>query len=395
MKIKIHSEIDQIPADSWNKLVKDNNPFVRHEFLSALENNNCVGTDFGWLPCHIAIYDEQSDKENHENTHENTNVLIGAMPLYQKTNSYGEFVFDHAWADAYQRNGLAYFPKLVSSIPYTPASGQRLLASDACRDITPEAIYMLLIQTVKQFAREHNISSFHCLFPEEGEQRWMEQQGLLTRNDCQFHWFNQEYQTFDEFLEKLTPKKRKNIRQERRRVEQQAINLRILNGHTATAKDWQNFAAFYNQTFLEKSGYPTLNEGFFSEIARKLPEQTLLILADNQQGKCIAGSLMYASDSRLYGRHWGSIEHIDKLHFEACYYQGIEFCIRNKLQVFEPGAQGEHKIARGFIPTLTKSSHWLNNSPFEESIANFVKHEQDGVAHYINSLKSPYKNQTQ
>lgn len=379
MKINIHSEIDQIPAEDWNLLVKDNNPFMRHEFLNALEKNNCVGTDFGWLPCHIAIYD--TDNES------NKDILIGAMPLYQKTNSYGEFVFDHSWAGAYQRNGLDYFPKLVSSIPYTPASGQRLLS----RNDNPQEIYQLLIQTVKQFSSEHNISSFHCLFPEESEHDWMEQQGLLTRNDCQFHWHNQGYQHFDDFLEKLIPKKRKNIRQERRRVEQQDVTLRVLNGRTATTQDWQHFSQFYNQTFLEKSGYPTMNEGFFVEVATKLPDQILLILADNEAGNCIAGSLMYSSDTRLYGRHWGSIEHVDKLHFEACYYQGIEYCIANNLQVFEPGAQGEHKIARGFIPTLTKSSHWLNNSPFQASIEQFVQHEQEGVAHYIKSLSSPYK----
>jgi len=383
MKINIHSEIKQIPADSWNALVKDNNPFMRHEFLCALENNHCVGKEFGWFPCHIAIYSEDSDDD--------TESLIGAMPLYQKTNSYGEFVFDHSWADAYQRNNLAYFPKLVSAIPYTPASGQRLLVSEKNPEITPEDIYKLLINTVKQFANEQKISSFHCLFPEKTEQQWMEQNGLLSRHDCQFHWHNDNYKHFDDFLEKLTPKKRKNIRQERRRVEQQNINLRVLNGDTATTKDWQHFSQFYNQTFIEKSGYPTMNQAFFIEVAQKLPKQVLLILADNSEGKCIAGSLMFSSDTKLYGRHWGSSEQVDSLHFEACYYQGIEHCITHQLQAFEPGAQGEHKIARGFVPTLTKSSHWLNNSPFQESIENFVKHEQAGVAHYMQSLKSPYK----
>ncbi len=377
MKINIHSEIKQIPADCWNTLVKDNNPFMRHEFLCALENNHCVGKEFGWFPCHIAIYDEKTDQ------------LIGAMPLYQKTNSYGEFVFDHAWADAYQRNNLAYFPKLVSAIPYTPASGQRLLVDDNTKK--KDEIFELLINTVKQFANEQKISSFHCLFPEENEQQWMEKEGLLTRHDCQFHWHNDNYKNFDAFLEKLTPKKRKNIRQERRRVEQQNITLRVLNGNTATTQDWQHFAEFYNQTFIEKSGYPTLNQDFFIEVAQKLPDQVLLILADNSDGKCIAGSLMFSSDTKLYGRHWGCSEQIDKLHFEACYYQGIDYCIANQLHVFEPGAQGEHKIARGFIPTLTKSSHWLNNSPFQTSIEQFVEHEKAGVAHYMQSLKSPYK----
>ena len=383
MKINIHSEIKQIPADAWNALVTDNNPFMRHEFLCALENNQCVGKEFGWFPCHITIYDD-----------DDSNALIGAMPLYQKTNSYGEFVFDHAWADAYQRNNLTYFPKLVSAIPYTPASGQRLLADDNNPNIKKEAIFELLINTVKQFASEQKLSSFHCLFPEKDEQKWMEKNGLLSRHDCQFHWHNDNYQHFDDFLAKLTPKKRKNIRQERRKVEQQKITLRVLNGDTATVQDWHIFADFYNQTFLEKSGYPTMNQGFFIEVAQKLPKQVLLILADNSDGECIAGSLMFSSNTKLYGRHWGCSEQVDSLHFEACYYQGIDYCIKNQLQVFEPGAQGEHKIARGFIPTLTKSSHWLNNSPFQTSIEQFVEHEKAGVEHYMQSLKSPYKSKT-
>jgi predicted N-acyltransferase len=384
MQINIHSQISQIPMDQWNRLVKDNNPFMKHEFLAALEKHGCVSDKFGWHPCHVAVYEDSRNNEN--NT---SKTLIAAMPLYTKTNSYGEFVFDHAWADAYQRNNIPYFPKLVSSIPYTPASGQRLL----CMHHRINEIYPLLMQTVQQFAQQQNYSSFHCLFAASDEQDWMEKNGLLARHDCQFHWHNQNYTNFEDFLNKLDKKKRKNIRQERRRVKQQNIKLRVLNGHTASDKDWNDFALFYQQTFAEKYGTATLNEDFFKEVAQKLPDQTVLVLADNSTGKCIAGSLMYASDTTLYGRHWGCIEQIDKLHFEACYYQGIEYCISNKLQHFEPGAQGEHKIARGFIPTLTRSSHWLNNSPFQESIENYVKHEQAGVYEYMKSLKSPYSDE--
>lgn len=373
MQINIHSEIKQIPQNQWNSLVTDNNPFMRYEFLSALENNGCVDDKFGWHPCHIAIREKGQ--------------LIGAMPLYAKMNSYGEFVFDHAWADAYQRSGIPYFPKLVSCIPYTPASGQRLLSLSEKRD----EVFPLLIQTVQRFATDQNYSGFHCLFPNPDEHQWLENHGLLTRHDCQFHWHNQDYQSFDDFLGRLEKKKRKNIRQERKRVTQQGIKLRTLNGHTATDKDWQDFSHFYALTFAEKYGTATLNEGFFKEVARQLPDQVLLVLADNARGECIAGSLMFSSDTILYGRHWGCTEQIDKLHFEACYYQGIEYCIQNKLQRFEPGAQGEHKIARGFVPTLTRSSHWLNNSPFQDSIENFVKHEQEAIAQYMQSLKSPYK----
>ena len=373
MDIKIHAEIDQIPASDWNSLVKDNNPFLRHEFLAALEHHGCVSNNFGWHPCHITVSDNDR--------------LIGAMPLYVKTNSYGEFVFDHAWADAYQRNQIPYYPKLVSAIPYTPASGQRLL----CKPGRQEEVFPVLLKTVQTLAEQQQYSSYHCLFPLGDEQDWMEKQGLLTRHDCQFHWHNQHYANFDEFLARLDKKKRKNIRQERRRVAQQGITLRVLNGHTANATDWQHFAQFYARTFAEKYGTATLNEAFFKEVAQQLPEQTILVLADSPDGECIAGSLMYASDTTLYGRHWGCIEQVDKLHFEACYYQGIDYCIQHHLQTFEPGAQGEHKIARGFIPTLTRSSHWLNNSPFQASIENFVQHEREAVAHYMQSLKSPYK----
>ncbi len=383
IQIHIHSEISQIDADQWNSFVTDNNPFMRHEFLSALETHKCASPEFGWHPCHIGIYEDEEQ-----------NTLIAAMPLYAKTNSYGEFVFDHAWADAYQRNQMEYFPKLVSSIPYTPASGQRMLCDEKRRD----ELYPILIQTIQQFCQEQKYSSFHCLFPNSDEQDWLENYELMSRHDCQFHWHNDNYKNFEEFLDKLDKKKRKNIRQERRRVEQQAINIRVLNGHTATDKDWQDFAHFYKITFMEKYGTATLNEAFFKEIAIKLPDQIVLVLADkvseDKSLECIAGSLMFASDTTLYGRHWGCSEQVDKLHFEACYYQGIEYCIQNKLQHFEPGAQGQHKIARGFIPTLTRSSHWLNNSPFQESVENFINYEKANIKEYMKSLKSPYKNET-
>ena len=357
---------------------------MRHEFLSALETHNCASPEFGWHPCHIAIYKDETQSH-----------LIAAMPLYAKTNSYGEFVFDHAWADAYQRNQIEYFPKLVSSIPYTPASGQRLL----CEKNRREELYPVLIQTIQQFCNEQKYSGFHCLFPNNDEQDWLEEYGLMSRHDCQFHWHNDHYKNFEEFLEKLDKKKRKNVRQERKRVLQQDINIRVLNGHTADNKDWKDFAHFYNITFMEKHGTATLNEEFFKEVADKLPDQIVLVLADqsidgSKEKECIAGSLMYASDTTLYGRHWGCREQVDKLHFEACYYQGIEYCIENKLKHFEPGAQGQHKIARGFIPTLTRSSHWLNQSPFQESVENFITFEKSNISEYMKSLKSPYKNET-
>ena len=374
MKISVHNNINELSAESWNALVTENNPFLRYEFLQALEQNGCVGSDFGWLPRHISVYEDEE--------------LIAVMPLYEKYNSYGEFVFDHAWAEAYQRAGLAYFPKLVSSIPYTPGSGQRLLVKQGLF----EKVAPILLKSAINLAEQQKLSSLHILFPNADEQDWLEKQGLLIRHDCQFHWHNYNYQSFDDFLASLTSKKRKNIKQERKRVEKSEVNIRVLDGNTATSQDWDNFSLFYLRTFEDKWGTATLNAGFFKQVAKALPDQVVLVLAD-QEGKCIAGSLMFRSDTILYGRHWGCIEHVDKLHFEACYYQGIDYCIRNGIKTFEPGAQGEHKIARGFVPTLTRSSHWLADSPFQASIEKYVEHEREAIAEYMQNCKShlPYK----
>ena len=372
MHIQIHHHLNEIPAEQWNALVQDNNPFVRHEFLQALEEHGCVGEKLGWLPCHLVVYE--------------AGELIGAMPLYEKYNSYGEFVFDHAWAEAYKRYGLRYFPKLVSSIPYTPASGQRLLAQ-AGRETE---VFPALLEAALQLAEAQKASGVHWLFA--NEQDWLETQPLITRHDCQYHWPNIDYPSFDDFLETLQSKKRKNIKQERRKVKDSGVQLRCLNGHTATAEDWERFAFFYRHTFENKWGIPTLNEGFFSAVAKALPDQVLLVLAD-KDNECIAGSLMYASDTRLYGRHWGCVEHFDSLHFEACYYQGIEYCIKHQLKVFEPGAQGEHKVARGFIPTLTRSSHYLLAEGFRPAVKQHAKYEQRSVAEYMAELRAhlPYR----
>ncbi len=374
MKIHIHQQIEEIPADQWNRLVKDNHPFLRHEFLHAMEKHGCVGEKFGWLPRHIAIYEEGS--------------LLAAMPLYEKHNSYGEFVFDHAWADAYQRYGLPYFPKLVSAIPYTPATGQRLL----CREEDQKALFPLLLKRALELTEEIGASGFHCLFPLEEEHRFMEQQHLLTRHDCQFHWHNEDYQDFDDFLARLTAKKRKNIRQERRRVVESGVVLRRLNGHTANETDWRDFTRFYNQTFEKKWGIATFNFPFFLDVAWQLPDQVLLVLAD-LDGECIGGSLMYQSDTTLYGRHWGCLRQLHSLHFEACYYQGIAHCIEQGLKLFEPGAQGEHKIPRGFRPTLTRSSHWIRDEKFRGPIAVHVQHERKAVSDYMQEMEEtlPYK----
>lgn len=374
MNIEIISTLDQVSPTCWNALVKDNNPFVRHEFLAALEHHGCVGEAFGWLPRHILVFEDET--------------LIGAMPLYEKYNSYGEFVFDNAWAQAYQHHGLDYYPKLVSSIPYTPASGQRLLAK-AGRE---QDIFPVLLSVAIQLTEKIGCSSIHWLFALADEQDWLEQQNLISRHDCQFHWRNFDYQNFDDFLNTLSSKKRKNIRQERRKVMESGVQLRVLDGHTASAEDWKHFAFFYTNTFESKWGIPTMDEGFFREVAEKIPDQVVLVLAD-LEGECIAGSLMYRSETRLFGRHWGCTEYVDNLHFEACYYQGIEYCIEQGLTVFEPGAQGEHKVPRGFIPTQTRSAHWLASEEFQQPVRQHTQHEQRAVANYMELVREhmPYR----
>lgn len=342
-----------------------------------MEDNNCVGKHFGWIPRHISTTEKDT--------------LLAVMPLYEKYNNYGEFVFDNAWADAWARAGLDYYPKLVSSIPYSPVSGNRML----CSQQRETELREVLMDAVLQLAEAIGASSFHCLFPTQDDRDFFSARQLFTRHDCQFHWFNHDYTNFDDFLATLLPKKRKNIRQERRKVFEQNISFRQLNGHTVTEEDWLLFEQFYVTLFEEKWGTPTLNAGFFMDVAKAIPEQVLLVMAD-QDGECIAGSLMFHNKTTLYGRHWGCNKQVKNLHFEACYYQGIEYCIKQGIKVFEPGAQGEHKISRGFIPVQTQSYHWIGADSFNDAIAHFVKHEQQGVAYYMQQLDSsnPYKSNT-
>ncbi len=375
MKVTFCERIDEIPAAQWNGLLSRAQPFVRHEFLNALEVHGCVGEIFGWLPRHIAV--TEGDR------------LVGALPLYEKRNSFGEFVFDHAWANAYHQLGMRYYPKLVSAVPYTPVCGPRLLVRDEDR----RRVCPVLLEAVRQLADAMGASSFHCLFPGDEDQDWLEQRQFLVRHDCQYHWRNRGYSDFEVFLSTLSAKKRKNIRRERRVVAEAGIRFRLLDGHAATEADWHAFAHFYRDTFLSKGNTPPLNEAFFMAVAQDMPDQVLLVLA-RRGGKTIAGSLMWRDAEALYGRYWGCSETMDSLHFETCYYQGIDYCIEQGLRVFEPGAQGEHKIARGFVPVLTRSSHWLQDTPLLEPIRQYVQREQAVVSAYKRKLelRVPYKN---
>ena len=378
MKIATYSAVDGIDARQWNALVRAGYPFIRHEFLSALERHACVGEHAGWLPRHLACFDGDA--------------LVGAMPLYEKHNSWGEFVFDHAWANAFHRAGLEYYPKLVNAIPFTPASGQRLLARDEGR----EAIVRALLRGARELMRRGGFSGVHSLFPEQSEYDLMERINrgeAVSRLGCQFHWHNDNYRDFEHFLATLKAKKRKNIRRERARVAQSGVVVHRLDGHTAGERDWRDFTRMYRAIYQRKYGYPAFNEGFFIDLAARIPEQIQLLLARaNGEPEPVAAALLYLDDHTLYGRHWGCRGYVDSLHFEVCYYQGIEICIERGLRRFDPGAQGEHKVARGFAPTQTRSLHWMAHSPFARAIQQFAGDEKFGVKQYINAVKqhSPY-----
>ena len=375
VSIKTIDSLHLVSANDWNNLAGKQYPFIQHEFLIALENNNAVGKDYGWLTHFFLAYDDEK--------------LVGALPLYIKFNSYGEFVFDWAWADAYQQHGLRYYPKLVTSIPYTPATGPRLLIQNERYEEIADA----LMSSVLSFAEKSQVSSFHCLFTNKRDTDYFKNNAnFMMRLGCQFHWSNNGYTSFSHYLEHLTSKKRKQIKRERRIVNEQDIEFEILNGSSATDSHWDVYHRFYESTFERKSGMPTLSKGFFKEIARTMPENIVLVLAKHQ-GEYVASAFNLKGTDTLYGRHWGCSEDFDNLHFEACYYQGLEYCIDNNLKYFEPGAQGEHKIARGFMPTKTWSAHWVAHPQFCESISNFVERETEGMLDYIDELNehSPFK----
>lgn len=379
MRIQRLDTLEDIPAAEWNALVPDHNPFLSHEFLSALERHHCVGEKTGWLPWHVLCRSDEGP-------------LLGAVPLYLKFNSYGEFVFDWSWAQAYSQHGLEYYPKLVSAIPYTPVAGRRLLlAPDQSR---PAETTKAIIHFVREEGIKHHLSSMHWLFPTATELDLLLENDYLHRLGCQFHWQNRGYRDFQDFLDALTAKRRKNINRERRLVRESGLELRLLHGNEASEAQWVAMHQFYRSTFRRLGGTPTLTLPFFLEIAKTLGASIVLVLA-YQQDREVAGAISFCDDTTLYGRHWGCRADFDSLHFEACYYQGLDYCIRRGLRRFEPGAQGEHKIYRGFLPTLTHSAHWIAHPGFRRAIAEFLRRETPAVHDYARELlqHSPYRDE--
>jgi len=375
MYATIVESLDDVKAEQWNPLIGSGNPFVRHEFLVAMERHGCVGRETGWVPQHVLVYDD-NDK------------LVGAAPMYLKFHSYGEYVFDWAWADAYSRHGLKYFPKLVVAVPFSPVTGPRLLAS------SPEQsdIRKGLVEATIEVARRAEISSAHWLFCDQTELEDYESQALLHRVGCQFHWENPGYRDFDDFLESLVSKKRKQIKRERRQVKDSGVEVQMLPAMEVDKNQWEAFHQFYCNTYDRKWGLPYLNVDFFLEIGKSLPEAVHLVLA-KQGDRYVAGALCLGDEEALYGRNWGCDDYIPALHFEMCYYQTIEYCINNGLARFEAGAQGDYKISRGLMPRLTSSAHWVAHPQFREAISNFLDEEREGVVRYIEYMNahSPYR----
>lgn len=373
------ASIEAVDATDWNNRLARGSPFHRHEFLAAMEHAGCVGHDTAWDPCHLLV----RDAENH---------LAGALPLYLKHDSRGEFVFDWSWADAYERAGLHYYPKLVSAIPFTPATGARLLIADGA---DAERVGETLIAAALDSAERCGASSLHVLFPSGAERSQFTRAGLLERKGCQFHWTNQGYDSFDEFLGRFSSAKRKKARRERRRIVEAGIEFEHLAGDQPSPEDWDAIYGFYAHTFMRRGRRPYLNREFFDRVARTMPESLLIVLA-RHGGQPIATAICFRSDDTLFGRYWGSLADFHSLHFEACYYQGIDYCIREGLERFEPGTQGEHKISRGFSPTATWSYHWLGEPVFRSAIEDFLARESSHVDAYMAYLDQhvPYRRTT-
>ena len=359
-----------VDAARWDELA-GGNPTVSHAFLDSLHRTGRAAAASGWAPRFPTLWEGER--------------LVGAAPVYVKSHSYGEYIFDWAWAEAYERHGIAYYPKLVCAVPFTPATGARLLAAD-------EAVRARLAGALLGIARDSAVSSLHVLFPAEADARALRDLGLLERSSVQFHWRNAGYGSFDDFLAALSREKRKNIRQERRRVAEAGVRLRRLTGREARAKDWDFFTACYRRTYREHRSTPYLDRAFFGMIAERMPDQLLLVVAE-REGRPIAAALDLFGGGALYGRYWGSVEYVPGLHFEACYYQAIEFCIERGIALFEGGAQGEHKHARGFLPETTRSFHWLAHPAFNRAVDEFVGREGAGIAAYVDELneRTPFR----
>lgn len=385
MKFRFIDTIQSCTADDWNNLWRytcpDRYPFLRYEFLQALEASGSVGNssgyDSGWQPHHLII--------------EDGGVIIAALPLYIKSHSYGEYVFDWAWADAYQRCGLDYYPKLINAVPFTPSTGARLLHS---AEYSPQSLWPIIAEALQSECQNLNASGWHSLFLPKAESLQLQALDTAQRLGCQFQWCNRDYQCFDDFLDQMSSRKRKVIRKERRRIAEQGIVFRTKSGAEICPQDWQDFYRFYQLTYSKLSGHGGyLSEEFFQYLGQAMSSSTLLVCAYNKTGQLIAAALNLFSSDTLFGRYWGCLQEYDFLHFETCYYRGIDFAIAKGLSRFDAGAQGEHKICRGFEPVLTHSNHSITEPRFKLAIDEFVSREAEDIQQYQQHCrgKLPFK----
>jgi len=396
--LELHDSALKVNAQEWDALLhaqSNPTPFMRHAYLAALETSGSATAQTGWAPVFFTLRQDGDA----------ANVLIGACVLYVKSHSYGEYVFDWAWADAYQRHGLQYYPKGVLAVPFTPVPGTRLLAANA----TARAA---MLQALIDWARDAELSSVHLLFAEEEDVTAARQAGMMLRHTVQFHWQNRHpvtgepYRDFDDFLASLHQDKRKKIRQERRRVHDAGVRFRAIPGAQMSAADWDFFYACYERTYLEHGNAPYLSRDFFQHMQSGMPANWVLFLAE-RDNHAIACSLVAlrpaakpgdtgATEAIAYGRYWGALERVDQLHFEACYYQPLQWCIANGVARFEGGAQGQHKMARALLPVQATSAHWLAHPAFAEAVERFLEREGQGIDAYMGELneRSPFRHST-
>jgi uncharacterized protein len=375
MRAAVHKSIDELNAREWNALAGDGNPFLRHEFFAALEHSGSVGGHTGWEPCYFTLKDAKG--------------IAAAVPAFCKTHSYGEFVFDFAWAQAYARFGSRYYPKLTVAVPFTPATGPRLLVRP---DLDRGTSARTLLTEMESYAGSHGLSSVHALFLDEPALNACEQAGWLIRRDCQFHWTNHGYPSFEAYLQTFTADKRKKAKRERRRVCEAGIVFETRMGPELDEHTLDQVYEFHRDTFLRHGHEPYLTRAFFSEAARTMGDALMVKMAV-RHGRPVAAAIFFWSPQALFGRYWGSSQEYNSLHFEACYHQGIEFCIANGVARFEPGTQGEHKISRGFEPTITWSAHYIVNRRFREAIEHYLEREGASVDAYAAEVQAhvPYK----
>ncbi len=376
MDIRVLNSIDECDASLWDGLYNSPYPFLQHRFLSLLEHSGSASTTTGWQPCHLLLTEKRR--------------TIGALPMYLKHHSWGEYVFDWTWAEAYQRQNMAYYPKLLSAVPFTPAVGPRLA-------LTPKTelarVAPLLLSAIHKLADDKGISSWHLLFAEPDLISAMEKSGALLRSNVQYLWENRGYRHFDDFLAALSSRKRKNISRERRELANKGLTVRRLCNREITADWWEFFYQVYHSTYHKHSGNQGyLTEAFFNNLGEVMDGQLMMAVAE-RDGVKVAAALFFYDDASLYGRYWGCIQEYDFLHFELCYYQGIEFAIEVGLAHFDAGAQGEHKVRRGFEPRENCSAHWISNVDFAMAIKRFVTEERQYVLDYIQDTRRqlPYK----